>query len=245
MSIRCRLARLVSVSAAVSLLREYANEAADVVRGGGPMTRPSSMRLGGRSCARHQSDGATEFARCRRRMRAPSGSGSPPRVRDEETVSWCGCASHMMVPYNRELGVHEQAENLTRQAVLDFASTPPSNYPLLLQYPYVELYRKQAVKQADVTLAMYLRGDAFTAVEKARSFRPAQCVVRRGLRGRVATLHQRSNAAIPAASFRSRLAAPSIGVILAAVLSARSTSRSVNRGSDCSFCAPGAVSSPP
>jgi alpha,alpha-trehalose phosphorylase len=34
--------------------------------------------------------------------------------------------------------------------------------PLLLHYPNFELYRKQVVKQADVTLAMYLRGDAFT-----------------------------------------------------------------------------------
>lgn len=91
-------------------------------------------------------------------------------VSDDETAYWRECADHMTVPYNRELGVHEQAENFTRQALWDFDATPATDYPLLLRYPYFELYRKQVVKQADVTLAMYLRGDAFTAEEKARNF---------------------------------------------------------------------------
>ena len=43
-------------------------------------------------------------------------------------------------------------------------------YPLLLHFPYFELYRKQVVKQPDLVLAMHLRGDAFTDEEKARNF---------------------------------------------------------------------------
>lgn len=91
-------------------------------------------------------------------------------VSAEETSGWRAAASHMLVPYNRDLRVHEQSENFTRLALWDFAATPPTDYPLLLNYPYFELYRTQVVKQADVTLAMYLRGDAFTAEEKARNF---------------------------------------------------------------------------
>jgi alpha,alpha-trehalose phosphorylase len=91
-------------------------------------------------------------------------------VSDEEVAYWHDCANHMTMPYNPDLGVHEQAENFTRQALWDFDATPPSDYPLLLRYPYFELYRKQVVKQADVTLAMYLRSDAFTAQEKTRNF---------------------------------------------------------------------------
>ena len=45
-----------------------------------------------------------------------------------------------------------------------------SDYPLLLHFPYFDLYRKQVVKQADLVLAMHWRGDAFTAEEKARNF---------------------------------------------------------------------------
>jgi alpha,alpha-trehalose phosphorylase len=41
---------------------------------------------------------------------------------------------------------------------------------LLLKSPYMEIYRKQVVKQADLVLAMHLFGDAFTFEEKARAF---------------------------------------------------------------------------
>lgn len=92
------------------------------------------------------------------------------RVSEEETAHWRRCAEHVVMPYNDDLKVHEQSENFTRLAPWDFAATPPTHYPLLLRYPYFELYRTQVVKQADLTLAMYLRGDAFTTEEKARNF---------------------------------------------------------------------------
>ncbi|KUI15314.1 glycosyl hydrolase [Mycobacterium lehmannii] len=91
-------------------------------------------------------------------------------VSAEETAVWRVAASHMVVPFNDDLEVHEQSESFTRMAVWNYAETPPSAYPLLLNYPYFELYRTQVVKQADLTLAMYLRGDAFTAEEKVRNF---------------------------------------------------------------------------
>ena len=47
---------------------------------------------------------------------------------------------------------------------------PPDKYPLLLNYPYFDIYRKQVVKQADLVLAMLLRGDSFTPEEKLRNF---------------------------------------------------------------------------
>ncbi|HZE06383.1 MAG TPA: glycosyl hydrolase family 65 protein, partial [Solirubrobacteraceae bacterium] len=52
----------------------------------------------------------------------------------------------------------------------DFAHTRPDQYPLLLHFPYFDLYRKQVVKQADLVLAMYVRGDAFDEGQKARNF---------------------------------------------------------------------------
>jgi alpha,alpha-trehalose phosphorylase len=42
--------------------------------------------------------------------------------------------------------------------------------PLLLHFPYFDLYRKQVTKQADLVLAMHRRGDAFTAAQKPRNF---------------------------------------------------------------------------
>jgi alpha,alpha-trehalose phosphorylase len=91
-------------------------------------------------------------------------------VDDEETAAWRDAASAMHIPYDPELGVHQQVEGFTRLQEWDFADTPPEKYPLLLNYPYFDLYRKQVVKQADLVLAMHWRGDAFTAEEKERNF---------------------------------------------------------------------------
>ncbi|MEV0730428.1 glycoside hydrolase family 65 protein [Polymorphospora sp. NPDC050346] len=91
-------------------------------------------------------------------------------VDDEETAAWRDAAGSMYVPYDEELGVHPQVEGFTRYQEWDFAATPPDKYPLLLNHPYFDLYRKQVVKQADLVMAMHLRGDAFTAEEKARNF---------------------------------------------------------------------------
>ena len=76
----------------------------------------------------------------------------------------------MYIPYDEALEVHPQAEGYTRHQVWDFAGTPPDHYPLLLHYPYFDLYRKQVVKQADLVLAMQLCDADFTAEQKARNF---------------------------------------------------------------------------
>jgi alpha,alpha-trehalose phosphorylase len=91
-------------------------------------------------------------------------------VDEEETAGWRDAARDMMVPYDSALGVHAQADEFTQHQVWDFAATAPEQYPLLLHFPYFDLYRKQVVKQADLVLAMHVRGDAFTAEEKARNF---------------------------------------------------------------------------
>jgi alpha,alpha-trehalose phosphorylase len=91
-------------------------------------------------------------------------------VDDEEIASWRDAAARIHLPYSKELGVHEQSAGFTRHQEWDFERTPAEHYPLLLHYPYFDLYRKQVVKQADLVLAMHWRGDAFTPEEKARNF---------------------------------------------------------------------------
>jgi alpha,alpha-trehalose phosphorylase len=88
----------------------------------------------------------------------------------DEAAGWRDAAAAMMVPYDDDLGVHPQSENFTRHAVWDFSATKPDQYPLLLHFPYFDLYRKQVVKQADLVLALHLCGQAFTREEKARDF---------------------------------------------------------------------------
>jgi len=91
-------------------------------------------------------------------------------VDPEEAASWQEAAQAMLVPYDEKLGVHPQAEQFTEHAVWDFAHTGPDQYPLMLHFHYFDLYRKQVVKQADLVLALYLRGDAFSPEAKARNF---------------------------------------------------------------------------
>jgi alpha,alpha-trehalose phosphorylase len=88
----------------------------------------------------------------------------------EEADRWRAAAKDMYVPYDDERRVHPQADGFTEHAVWDFDNTAPDKYPLLLHYPYFDLYRKQVVKQADLVLALHLRGDAFDEGEKARDF---------------------------------------------------------------------------
>jgi alpha,alpha-trehalose phosphorylase len=88
----------------------------------------------------------------------------------DEIASWCTAAEAMHIGYDADLGVHSQVTGFTRYQEWDFAHTPADKYPLFLNYPYFDLYRKQVLKQADVVLAMHWRGDAFTPEEKARNF---------------------------------------------------------------------------
>jgi alpha,alpha-trehalose phosphorylase len=86
-----------------------------------------------------------------------------------EIASWRAAADGMTIPYDDALEVHSQSEGFTRHQEWDFEATRPDQYPLLLHFPYFELYRTQVVKQPDLVLAMHLRGDAFTPDEKARN----------------------------------------------------------------------------
>ena len=88
----------------------------------------------------------------------------------EEAASWRDAADDVMVPFDEALDVHPQSESFTSHQRWDFEHTAPEQYPLLLHFPYFELYRKQVAKQADLVLALHWRGDAFSDEEKARDF---------------------------------------------------------------------------
>ena len=88
----------------------------------------------------------------------------------EEAAAWRDAAEAMLIPYDEALGVHPQAESFTEHATWDFDSMGPDQYPLLLHFPYFDLYRKQVVKQADLVLAMFTCSQSFTAEQKARNF---------------------------------------------------------------------------
>ena len=93
-----------------------------------------------------------------------------PDVSDHELDIWQRAADHMRLPYDERLRVHPQADGFTDHAVWDFNGTGPDKYPLLLHFPYFDLYRKQVVKQADLVLALLRASHMFTEAEKQRDF---------------------------------------------------------------------------
>ncbi|MFF9488874.1 glycoside hydrolase family 65 protein [Streptomyces sp. NPDC014676] len=97
---------------------------------------------------------------CKRHPDAAAALG----VDEEESTGWRSAAEAVHVPYNDELGVHEQHAGFTRYQRWDFAGTRADQYPLMLHFPYFDLYRKQVIKQADLVLAMYTCAGYFEEV---------------------------------------------------------------------------------
>lgn len=91
-------------------------------------------------------------------------------IHPDEPAHWRRAADNMHIPYDEVRQVHPQADNFTHHEIWPFEKMTPKDYPLLLHYPYFDLYRKQVVKQADLVMALYTNGDSFTPEEKARNF---------------------------------------------------------------------------
>lgn len=92
-------------------------------------------------------------------------------VTEAEVADWRAACATMAVPFDEERNLHQQDCGYTDHDVWDFVETNTSDsYPLLLHYPYFDIYRKQVVKQADLILAMHWCGDEFTPEQKARAF---------------------------------------------------------------------------
>ncbi|MDB5935765.1 MAG: family 65 glycosyl hydrolase [Massilia sp.] len=88
----------------------------------------------------------------------------------EEVAEWGRADSMMALPYDTALGIHAQDDSFLSKKKWDFAATPKENYPLLLNYHPLVIYRHQVCKQADVVLALLLLSDRFTLEDKRRDF---------------------------------------------------------------------------
>src|SRR6266498_3954693 len=87
-----------------------------------------------------------------------------------EVEAWNRAAENMYVPYDEKLKIIPQDDNFLEKEPWDFRNTPRDHYPLQLFYHPLDIYRKQVIKQADVVLAMFLLGEAFSPDAKRRNF---------------------------------------------------------------------------
>lgn len=91
-------------------------------------------------------------------------------VSDAELSDWEGAAAQMFIPYDEKRQLYPQDDTFFTKAVWNFHETPPEQYPLLLHYHPLNIYRFQVCKQPDVVLALLLQGWRFTLEEKRRNF---------------------------------------------------------------------------
>src|SRR5215475_4514663 len=87
-----------------------------------------------------------------------------------EVEAWRRAADHMYVPFDPTTGIYPQDDSFLDREPWDFKNTPKDNYPLLLFYHPLNIYRHQVIKQADVILAMFLLGHEFSLEAKKRNF---------------------------------------------------------------------------
>ena len=87
-----------------------------------------------------------------------------------ELEQWVACADGMHVAKDESLGIHLQEDRFLEREIWDLSSTPEDAFPLLLNFHPLVIYRFQVIKQADVVLALFLRGSEFTAAEKRADF---------------------------------------------------------------------------
>ena len=75
----------------------------------------------------------------------------------------------MFMPYDDELGINPQDSTFLELEPWDWDDVR-RQYPLLLHFHPLVIYRHQVLKQADVVLAMFLRGEHFSREQKRRNF---------------------------------------------------------------------------
>ncbi|MFV0321840.1 MAG: beta-phosphoglucomutase [Alphaproteobacteria bacterium] len=89
---------------------------------------------------------------------------------DDEAKLWQKASDAMYIPYCDELAIHKQDDSFLDKEVWDFQNTPKENYPLLLHYHPLNIYRYQVLKQPDAVLANLFQGQYFTYADKRRNF---------------------------------------------------------------------------
>jgi len=91
-------------------------------------------------------------------------------LKSEEVDDWQKASDKMYVAYDDAEGIHLQDDSFLDRKMWDFKGTSNDQYPLLLNYHPLVIYRHQVVKQADVVLAMVLLGDKFSMAQKKSNF---------------------------------------------------------------------------
>ncbi|PKM17028.1 MAG: beta-phosphoglucomutase [Gammaproteobacteria bacterium HGW-Gammaproteobacteria-2] len=89
---------------------------------------------------------------------------------DAQVQQWQRAADAMYLPFDAALGIYAQDDGFLDKPRWNFAATGADQYPLLLHFHPLTIYRHQVCKQADVVLALVLDGTDVPMAVKRASF---------------------------------------------------------------------------
>lgn len=81
-------------------------------------------------------------------------------LRADEVAGWTMAADRMYIPFNKQLGIHEQDDSFLSLDPVDMAMVPRNTDIRDTMHP-LNLWRVQVAKQADVVLLMFAQGHQF------------------------------------------------------------------------------------
>lgn len=120
--------------------------------------------------ARQNMLGAIEIYGLLKEARQGGGVAAKIGFDEGELAEFRKAAEAMLLPYDEELGIHAQDDSFLQKPRWDLAATPGENFPLLLHYHPLYLYRHQVCKQADAVLAHYLFEEGLDEEVMRRSY---------------------------------------------------------------------------
>jgi alpha,alpha-trehalose phosphorylase len=91
-------------------------------------------------------------------------------LKDQEINAWKKAADNMYLPYSKELDIIPQDDSFLYKERITVDQIPQDQFPLLLHWHYLNIYRYQICKQPDVLLLMFLQREKFTKDELKKNY---------------------------------------------------------------------------
>ncbi|SHF16122.1 alpha,alpha-trehalose phosphorylase [Thermoanaerobacter uzonensis DSM 18761] len=91
-------------------------------------------------------------------------------LKDQEINAWKKAADNMYLPYSNELDIIPQDDSFLYKERITVDQIPQDQFPLLLHWHYLNIYRYQICKQPDVLLLMFLQREKFTKDELKKNY---------------------------------------------------------------------------
>ncbi len=92
------------------------------------------------------------------------------KFRKTEIRGFIKAAEAMYLPYDEELKINPQDDSFLRKKEWDIATIPRQNFPLLMHYHPLYIYRHRICKQADTVMAYFILEDAQSEETMRNSF---------------------------------------------------------------------------